>query len=297
MLSLHTVLHKAILQLASIPHASPRLEAELLLSYALNKPRSFILAWPEYLLTEEQNFTFINLFQRRLNGEPIAYIFEEWEFWNLTLRVTKDVLIPRPETELLVELAIAAGDKCFPDIVTVLEMADLGTGSGAIAAAIAQERPAWKICATDFSAAALAVAATNFQRLNLPITTYLSFWYNALPSTLRFHLIVSNPPYIAEADPHLYQGDLLTEPQCALVAGPKGLDALQILCNGAVARLNPGGIILLEHGYNQGQAVRALLQQSGIKNVYTWRDLAGHERVTTGSNCEKRKLRCLQYYK
>lgn len=286
MLNLYTALNMAILHLKALPQASPRLEAELLISCTLNKPRSFIIAWPKYKLNSIQYSTFTNLLQRRLNGEPIAYILGEWEFWNLTLQITPSVLIPRPETELLVELALAVGDRCFSNISKPLEVADLGTGSGAIAAAIARERPLWTIHATDFSAAALAVARANFQSLNLPISTYLGFWYNPLPTTLRLDLIISNPPYIAACDPHLYNSDLVKEPQCALVAGTDGLDALRILCNEAVMKLNPHGVILLEHGYNQGYAVRNLLRHAGMKYVHTWVDFAGHERVTGGNNYE-----------
>jgi len=280
---LRTALGTAARSLAALPHASPRLEAELLLCEVLARPRSHLAAWPERELTPAQQAVFAGLLHRRLEGEPMAYLLGWRAFWSLTLRVTPAVLIPRPETELLVELALAEAGNRHPERGGKhLMAADLGTGSGAIAAALARERPDWTLYATDLSAAALAVAEDNFRRLGLPVQTRPGPWYAALPSGLCLDLIVSNPPYIPGDDPHLGQGDLPREPRAALAAGPDGLDALRILCADASGHLRPAGSILLEHGHDQGEAVRDLLRQAGFTKVRSWRDLAGHERVSGG---------------
>lgn len=269
--------------LAKLPHANPRLEAELLLCKVLARSRSFLAAWPEWPLTAAQQATFTELLQRRLAGEPIAYLLGNKEFWSLVVQVTPAVLIPRPETELLVELALALGDRKQSDgSDRPCIVADLGTGSGVIAAALARERPRWSLYATDCSAAALTVAEANFHHLGLPVRTYRGTWYGALAQDLLFDLIISNPPYIPTGDPHLGQGDLPWEPRTALAAGADGLDALRILCAGAPQHLHNDGSILLEHGWDQGAAVRDLLRQAGFRAVRTWRDLAGQERVSGG---------------
>jgi len=283
MTDLRAALTRATQALAALPHASPRLEAELLLCEVLDQPRSHLVAWPERALTPAQQAAFTGLLQRRLEGVPVAYLLGQRAFWSLTLRVTPAVLIPRPETELLVELALAAGDRWRVEHSGMpYRVADLGTGSGAVAAALAQERPNWMLHATDLSAMALAVADDNFRRLGLPVQSGLGPWYAALPSGLRLDLIISNPPYIPDGDSHLERGDLPREPRMALAAGADGLDALRVLCAGAFERLRPAGSILLEHGYDQGTAVRDLLRQAGLAEVRTWRDLAGHERVSGG---------------
>lgn len=282
--TLNTILNTAILQLTAVSPASSRLEAELLLCHVLNRPRSYLLTWPSQKLTVAQIETYSVLIQRRIQGEPIAYILGEWSFYTINLYINKDVLIPRPETELLVELALTMGDEYYQRTNLLPMVIDIGTGSGAIAAAIGHQRLTWQIYATDLSLSALSVANINFQRLGLSIPTYGGDWYEALPLTLKFNLILSNPPYLAENDPHLLQGDLVQEPKTALVSGHDGLDAIRKLCSGALDWLQPDGAILLEHGYNQGKSVRTLLHNIGMKQVQTWNDLAGHERVTGGMN-------------
>lgn len=254
------------------------LEAQILLTLVLEKPRSHLIAWPERTLSAEQLARFHGLIARRADGEPIAYITARREFWSLELQVTPDTLIPRPETERLVERAL----ELIP-LETALPIADLGTGSGAIAAAIAHERPRCQVTATDRSVEALAIAQANFERLGLGnVTVRRGAWCAALPDDQRFALILSNPPYIPEGDPHLHQGDLRREPHTALTAGTDGLRDLRQIVAQAPAHLCPGGWLLLEHGFDQGPAVRALLQQMGFEGIRTHRDLAGLERISEG---------------
>lgn len=263
-------------RLAHLPHASPALESELLLSAVLQQPRSHLFAWPERALHSDHYQSFRALVERRLQGTPIAYLLGQREFWSLPLQVTPATLIPRPESELLVELALAQIPSDQP-----WQIADLGTGSGAIAAAIAYERPAATLYASDRSAAALQVARANFLRLQLHnVCCYQSDWLGAVAPSFRFHLIVANPPYIADHDPHLQQGDLPHEPRSALAAGPDGLRDLRQLCAQAPHHLHPGGWLLLEHGYQQAEAVRQLLRDNGLHQVSSYRDLAGQLRVT-----------------
>ncbi len=254
------------------------LEAQALLAHVLGRPRSHLLAWPERPVAAAAAARFRTLLARRAAGEPLAYLTGEREFWSLPLRVTPAVLIPRPETELLVELTLAQlpAGPCG--------VADLGTGSGAIALALASERPAWRLDASDASAAALAVARDNARRLDLAarVAFHHGPWYAALPRGVRYHALVSNPPYVASGDPHLTRGDLPFEPRAALAAGPDGLAALRALVDGAPDRLHPGGWLLLEHGHDQGAAVRALLRARGFVAVATHRDLAGLPRATLG---------------
>ncbi len=273
------VLRDAATALARLPQAAPRLEAELLLMMATGWPRVRLTAWPERLLDGEARARFHALLARRLAGEPIAYIRGHQEFWTLDLRVTPDTLIPRPETELLVEIALELPDPERPRVA-----ADLGTGSGAIAAALASERPTWAVIATDRSATALAVARANFRDLKLgTIRALQADWLSPLaPGSLD--LILSNPPYIATKDPHLVQGDLPREPRDALAAGLDGLDAIRLIAAEATRCLRPGGLLAVEHGFAQGTAVRALFADQGLVRPETRRDLAGHERVSLGWN-------------
>lgn len=264
-------------QLADLPDAAPRLEAELLLSHLLGKPRIHLVTWPEQELDPAQSAAFDQLVNQRLDGEPIAYLLGEREFWSLNLKVTPDVLIPRPETELLVEQALIALPADLP-----ARVADLGTGSGAIAAALATERPNWRILATDASAAALGVAKRNFGELNLNVETRLGEWCDALPDIAPFHLIVSNPPYIPDSDPHLKLGDVQREPLSALASGTDGLDDIRRIIDCTPAHFVKNGLLLMEHGYNQGEAVCSLLKEKGFSQVRTHRDLAGHERISGG---------------
>lgn len=254
---------------------SPRLEAELLLAHALGRDRSHLHAWPERTLCGDARTAFEDLIARRLRGTPLAYLTGEREFWSLRLHVAPGVLIPRPETERLVEQALSRLPAGHPPC-----LADLGTGSGAIALALASERPDARIVATDRSETALEIARGNARRLNLPVEFRAGDWLDALPADARYDLIVSNPPYIAEGDPHLTRGDLPAEPPAALASGPDGLDAIRRIVADAPSRLRPGGWLLLEHGFDQGAAVRALLEDAGLVEVATLRDLENRERVS-----------------
>ncbi|MBV5275638.1 MAG: peptide chain release factor N(5)-glutamine methyltransferase [Lamprocystis purpurea] len=270
-------LRTAAAALDRLPQASPRLEAELLLTEATGWPRARLVAWPEAPLTPTAAAHFAALLTRRLAGEPIAYIRGRQAFWTLDLRVTPDTLIPRPETELLVEIALELPTPDRPRLI-----ADLGTGSGAIAAAVAVERPAWRIVAGDRSAAALAIAQSNFRTLGLAHCVPLRGDWLAPIARGALDLILANPPYIAAADPHLVQGDLPFEPLTALAAGPDGLDAIRDITADAMRCLRPGGLLAIEHGFAQAEAVRALFNDQGLINPETRRDLAGQDRVTLG---------------
>lgn len=254
-----------------------RLEAQILLCRALGQPRSYLVSHDRDLLLPEQADAFAALIERRLKGEPIAYILGEREFYSLSFKTTPAVLIPRPETELLVELAlerIPSGQPC--------RVLDLGTGSGAVACALALHRPQAEVLAVDRSAAALEIARENAQSLGARNLRFArSDWYGALAGE-KFDLIVSNPPYIAAADPHLAQGDVRFEPVSALAAGADGLDDIRLIVEGAPAHLNPSGWLLFEHGYDQAEAGRQLLAQAGFSRVSTSDDLAGIPRVTYG---------------
>jgi len=279
MSTIQSVLRDATQKLQVLPQASPALEAQVLLCHLLGRPRSHLFAWPEQRLGEAQVAAYRGLLERRLSGEPLAHITGLREFWSLTLKVSPHTLIPRPETELLVEQALACPPPSGP-----VRVADLGTGSGAIALALASERPTWRIDATDRSAPALALARKNAQALGLGhVTFYLGDWFAALPPQARYDLILSNPPYIAANDPHLDQGDLPAEPFGALVAGPDGLRDLRRIVREAGNWLNPGGQLLVEHGHTQGAAVRALFTTAGFSDITSQRDLAGHLRTTGGS--------------
>ncbi len=255
---------------------TPELDADLLLAHALERDRSYLHAYPEATLNEAQRRHFDNLVQRRAQGEPLAYILGFKEFWSLKLRVTQDVLIPRPETELLVELALARITERAE-----WKVADLGTGSGAIALAIAKERPRSRVTATDISETPLAVAADNAQQLGITNIRFLAGdWFAPLRG--RFHLIVSNPPYVEAEDPHLRNPALRFEPRQALISAERGLEDLKCMARGAGVYLRPGGWLLVEHGFEQGEATRELFERSGFSGVKTYRDLADRERVTLG---------------
>jgi release factor glutamine methyltransferase len=254
-----------------------RLEAQLLLAHVLAVPRAQLHSHPEAPADASQAALYRRLLERRAAGEPLAYLTGRREFWSLDLAVTPAVLIPRPETELLVERALALGPP------QRARAADLGTGSGAIALALARERPGWRIVATDVSAPALAVARANAAALGATAIEFLAgSWFEPLPGA-RFDLLVSNPPYVAADDPALADPALAFEPPVALTpAGGDALAALRILARGAAPHLEPGGWLLLEHGANQGREVRAELVAAGFAHVRSHRDLAGHERMTEG---------------
>lgn len=257
-------------------------EASLLLAEALGRDRAWLIAHGDELASAGQACAFQNLIARRLAGEPMAYVLGQRGFWSLSLKVTPAVLVPRPETELLVEQVLA----CLPETRTAqpVRIADLGTGSGAIALALASERPQWQIVATDASSAALAVARDNAQALGLEhhIQFRQGHWYQALAGQPAFDALVSNPPYIARDDEHLADPALRHEPQAALVSGRDGLDDIRQLIAGAGEHLRPGGWLLLEHGWDQAEAVRALLHAHGFAEVDSRRDLGGQPRISFG---------------
>ena len=255
---------------------SPVLDTELLLAYVLGKERTFLKAFPETLLTEEQQQSFMKLFSQRREGRPIAHLLGSRGFWSLELSVNDSTLIPRPETELLVETAL--------ELVTepVANILDLGTGTGAIALSLAVERPQWNIIASDVSAQAVALCEQNRRSHHCNnVSCIESDWYRHIPE-MKFDLIVSNPPYIAEGDSHLEQGDLRFEPQTALVAENEGMADIQIIITGAQQYLVEGGWLAFEHGYNQGELSRDALKLAGFTSIRTLQDLAGNDRVTLG---------------
>jgi len=256
---------------------SARLDAELLLSHVLGVNRTYLFTWPERELSAGELQSLEPVLVRRESGEPIAHILGWREFWSLELAVTADTLIPRPETELLVEAAL---ERIPPD--AQWQIADLGTGSGAIALAIASERPSCHVTAVERSPAALLVAQQNADRLGISNVTFLlGSWFEPLIRQ-RFQLIASNPPYIPNADPHLSEGDIRFEPLTALVAGEDGLDDIRFLVANAPQFLESSGWLLLEHGYDQGEAVKAILCEAGYDEVADLLDLQGHGRVAVG---------------
>lgn len=264
---------------ARLPGDEARHEAEALLLHVLQRPRSWLFAHATDPVSDEDAAAFEALLERRIAGEPVAYLTGCRSFWTLQLAVDASTLIPRPETELLVELALArlpAGH--------AVRIADLGTGSGAIALALASERPLAQVIATDASAGALAVAARNAEQHgldNVHVVAGAEDWYAPLQGQ-AFDLIASNPPYIASDDPHLSRGDLRFEPATALASGSDGLDDIRRLAAGAPAHLLPGGWLLLEHGWAQGEAIRLLLEAAGLEQVHTVQDLEQRDRVTLG---------------
>ncbi|QSA96741.1 peptide chain release factor N(5)-glutamine methyltransferase [Methylococcus sp. EFPC2] len=257
---------------------SPRLDAEILLGRATGKSRAQLFAWPEKTVDAAEMTCFESLLARRLAGEPIAHILGTREFWSREFRVTPDVLIPRPETELLVDLAL---QRIPPD--RPARIADLGAGSGAIAVTLALELPKAQVLTLDLSPAALAVARDNAERLGARNLRFLaSDWFAALDDDARFDLIVSNPPYIAENDPHLSRGDVRFEPALALSSGVDGLDAIRIIVADARKHLLPGAWLLFEHGYDQGASARELLHEAGYADVASYTDGLGYDRVSGG---------------
>jgi len=254
-----------------------RHEAEILLGHALGRDRAWLFTHADSIADNDQAERFRALIDARQRGEPIAFLIGRRGFWTFDLDVTPDVLIPRPETELLVELALERipNDHEF-------RVADLGTGSGAIALAIASERAQARVVATDASAAALAVATANARRLDIGNIEFAEGDWCAALDARPFDIIVSNPPYIAAADAHLGQGDLRHEPVSALASGADGLDAIRAIVQSAPSHLVPNGWLLFEHGYNQGERVRALLAQQGFEAVQSWLDISGNDRVSGG---------------
>jgi release factor glutamine methyltransferase len=255
---------------------SGKLDVEILLSLVLKKTRSYLFTWPEKKLNDEQLHEFIKLLSRRADGEPIAYITGIKEFWSLPFAVSKATLIPRPDTETLVELVL----ELYPDnkVITCL---DLGTGTGAIALALASEKAMWKIDAIDFNPDAVALAQRNAQALNLAqVDIYQSDWFKGVSKNTKFDIIVSNPPYIDSDDINLSHGDVRFEPKSALVSSEQGLADIKHIANKARCFLNTEGKLFFEHGFEQGHAVRTILTDLGYKNVQSKQDLNGHERIS-----------------
>ena len=255
---------------------SPRADADALLCHLLACRRSYLMTWPERELDAAQQATLQAWLDRRLAGEPIAHLIGEREFWSLPLKVSPATLIPRPDTEVLVEQALARlpAGPCA--------LLDLGTGTGAIALALKSERPDADVWAVDRMPDAAALARANSAALGLPIEVRDGSWFEPLSDAPRFAMIVSNPPYIDGADPHLEEGDVRFEPRSALVAGEQGLADIRLIVADAPAHLCPGGWLLLEHGWEQGAMVRQLLLQQGYCQVETVRDYGDNERVTLG---------------
>lgn len=277
MTTIHQLLQQAAFELASSSE-TPLLDAEILLAHVLQQSRLKLRLLAETEISIELQSQFQQLIKRRLKREPVAYLVGVKEFWSLELEVNRHTLVPRPETELLVETALLFGDKD-----SVLKVADLGTGSGAIALALASERPHWQIDAVDISQNAIHLASKNAQRLGLThISFYTGNWFTAL-LTEKYDLVVSNPPYLSETEWPAYAASLAHEPKQALVSGQDGLDAVREIAKTAFPRLMQAGSLLLEHGHQQGEQVRAILVQNGYQRVRTLLDLAGRERVTMGA--------------
>ena len=259
---------------------TPRLDVEVLLCHVLDKPRSYLYAWPEFLLEQQTLIQFEGLFARRVTGEPIAHLVGQKEFWSLSLDVNASTLIPRPETELLVETAFNVFDKSKVD--SNIQVLDLGTGTGAIALALASERANWNVLAVDSSTDAVKLAEGNRTRLGFDnVQVVQSDWFENINADRKFNLIVSNPPYIAPDDRHLSEGDVRFEPRSALVSGDAGFADIETIILKANEFLLGGGWLLLEHGSEQGEGVRELLKAC-FHDVTTWRDIAGLERVSGG---------------
>ncbi len=255
---------------------SAKLDAQVLLQFVLQCNRTYLMTWPDKALSTAQQQYFEKLIALRQSGVPVAHITGEREFWSLPLKVTPDTLIPRPDTEVLVEAVLEKVQ------LTQCTLADLGTGTGAIALAIKSERPDWQVFAVDQSTDALAVAKQNAQSLGLDIECQLGDWLSCFaPNSLD--VIVSNPPYIDEKDPHLSEGDVRFEPLSALVADNNGLSDIETIIEQATHVLKPGGMLFFEHGYQQAQSVQALLAKAGFSQIETVADYGGNPRVTLGS--------------
>ncbi|MFY8327316.1 peptide chain release factor N(5)-glutamine methyltransferase [Pseudoalteromonas sp. ZZD1] len=271
--TVESAIHSATLLLQNSTD-SAKLDAQVLLLEVLNKPRSYLFSWPEKQLTVEQKQLFDSYCQRRLNGEPVAHITGTREFWSLPLQVNATTLIPRPDTETLVEVAL---DLPLKEDAKVL---DLGTGTGAIALALASEKANWQITGVDRIAQAVALSTINKQRLGLQQVTFLqSDWFSEV-SNQKFDLIVSNPPYIEHDDEHLTQGDVRFEPLSALVADDDGMADIKHIITQARNYLAPNGYLIFEHGYQQSTKVHSFFAQMAYTNILTVKDLANNDRVT-----------------
>ena len=274
--SIQTLLESAAGQLTAISETA-QLDAEVLLCHCLDKNRSFLRAWPERQPSAEQASRYRTLIAQRLQGAPVAYLTGHREFWSRSFKVSPDVLIPRPDSELLIELALTllpAGKPC--------KIIDLGTGSGILAITLAAERQLADVIATDLSPKALAIAQHNATALNTANVRFLqSRWFDDVTDS-SFDLVISNPPYIASGDPHLQQGDVRFEPGEALVSGENGLKDIRLIAGQARQHLKNNGHLLIEHGYNQQAEVQAIFKTLNYRHVATHPDLSGNPRVTSG---------------
>ena len=280
-MSLDALLKQAAQRLQAAGSSSPRIDAEVLLCHVLGRDRTWLYTWGDKICPLWEQARFDALIAARVQGTPVAYLTGEREFWGLRLATSPDTLIPRPDTETLVELALSRA------ALTSGRLLDLGTGTGAIALAFASEQPHWQVLGVDLRVEAVSLATRNAQALGLANATFLqSDWFAALDAYTvagnQFDIIVSNPPYIAGDDPHLAEGDVRFEPRSALVADACGMADLLHLVNSAQRYLAASGWLLLEHGYQQAEMVREALESAGYQNVESVRDLGGHERVTLG---------------
>jgi release factor glutamine methyltransferase len=277
MLSIEHLIEHGRDQLATCSD-SAKLDAQLLLCFVINKEQSYLITWPEKSLSQTYVDDYLALLARRIKGEPIAYILGVREFWSLPFFVSPATLIPRPDTETLVELVLEKYGEH-----NSLHCLDLGTGTGAIALALSSELPTWKIQAIDFSFDAVLLAQRNAKALDLlTVTIYQSDWFSEVSKKTKFDLIVSNPPYIDSNDENLSVGDVRFEPMSALVANEQGLGDIKKITAQALEYLAIDGALFFEHGFEQGEAVRNILQGFGFTDIETVRDLNGHDRITWG---------------
>ncbi len=276
MIDIQSTLNAATKQLTTISD-SASLDAEVLLCHTIKKPRSHLRAWSEKVLSSNQHKLFQQFLDQRIQGVPIAYITGNKEFWSREFKVTPDVLIPRPDTELLIDLSLSLIKNR-----SNAQLIDLGTGSGIIAITLAAERPDADITATDTSDKALQVAKHNAKTHQISNIHFIqSSWFDKVTQD-GFDLVISNPPYIASNDPHLSQGDVRFEPNCALVADEQGLKDIKIICHHARDYLNSNGTLLIEHGCDQQSAVQSIFNEYNYRDITTHNDLSGNPRVTTG---------------
>jgi len=259
-----------------IKHDVPQLEAQVLLAYVLGCDRAYLYAWPENEVSEENIKQYQEIIRRREQHEPIAYLVGNKEFWSLAFKVSKDTLIPRADTELLVQTVLDNLPQTMQSVV------DVGTGCGIIACTLAHQRPNWQVYGVDISAQALEIARINAHDLHISNVEFIeSNWLQNLKGK-SFDAIIGNPPYIREGDVHLIHGDLLYEPKIALTPGPTGLEAFQIILSQCPFYLKPNGLIAFEHGFDQADKVAELLTRAGFDNIKTFQDFSGNQRVTIG---------------
>ncbi|NBX85185.1 MAG: peptide chain release factor N(5)-glutamine methyltransferase [Gammaproteobacteria bacterium] len=271
---IHDTLKKATKSLSAISH-SPRIDAEILMAHVLKKNRSFLYAYPEYALSNSEQLLWQQLLEQRLHSVPVAYLVGEREFWSLPFYVSPATLIPRPATESMVAYIL----NHYPN--TPLQVCDLGTGTGAIAISLKHERPLWDVLAIDIQPNAIALAQKNAQRHHTPISLICSNWFENIPKS-KFHIIVSNPPYIDPEDPHLQQGDVQHEPQSALISDKHGLADIEYLLQNSAKHLHQNGIMIFEHGYNQQERILKMMQTYGWQNAQGFQDEEGQPRFCVG---------------